>query len=92
MTLLERVGYTKQVWMMAMPNVVAPSDEFLIKLCGCYTEPEIEHAVIRTSKKFHGQTLEPIVLHRYCAGVLRNERKRIEQVSVQTATLQEEQQ
>lgn len=78
MTLLERVGYAKQVWTMAMPNVAAPSDEFLIKLCGCYAGPEIEHAVVRTAKKFHGQTLEPIVLHRYCAGVMRNERLRRE--------------
>ena len=76
MSLLERLPYIRQLWAMALPGVEQPSDEFLVKWSFDYTDKELEYAIIRTSKKFHHQTVEPAVLHRYCAGVLRNEKEK----------------
>jgi hypothetical protein len=76
MTLLDRVPYIRQLWTALLPSVQQPSDEFAVKWAFDFSDREIEYALVRASKKFHHQTLEPIVVHKYVSGVLQNEHEK----------------
>jgi hypothetical protein len=76
MTLLDRVPYVRQLWTMLLPHVPQPADEFLVKWVFDYSDKEVEYGIVRASKKFRQQTLEPIVVHKYVSGVLKNEREK----------------
>jgi hypothetical protein len=74
-TLFERIAYAKQVWETFLSAVPAPDQKTLAYWSADYSTTEIDFAVSRTGKKFHGNPrMGTDELHGYCSGVLRNER------------------
>ena len=75
MSIIEKVTQLQQVWALFLKNTPSPADDVLAQWATEYSSDELEYAVSRTSKKIYNQPMEPHVAHRYCAGILRNERK-----------------
>lgn len=74
MSILEKVEQLRQVWTLFLKNIPSPADDVLAQWASDYSAEELEYAVSRTSKKIHNQPMEPSAAHRYCAGILKNER------------------
>lgn len=84
MTLFEKIDYAKQVWETFL-SVPAPDQKTLAYWSADYSTTEIDFAVSRTAKKFHGNPrMDAPELHRYCFGVLRNERTAPQRKTAQT--------
>jgi hypothetical protein len=75
-TLFERIAYAKQLWETFLSPVSVPDQKTLAYWSADYSTTEIDFAVSRTAKKFHtNPRMEAPELHRYCSGILRNERR-----------------
>jgi hypothetical protein len=73
MSILDKVEQLKQVWALFL-KITAPENDVLAQWASVYSSDELEYAIMRTSKKTHHQPMEPDIAHRYCSGVLKNER------------------
>jgi hypothetical protein len=75
MTIFERVAHAKQVWELMLPSKSAPDTPTLARWIAEYSDEEMAFAIGRTSKKSHHcPEKDAPELHRYCAGILKNER------------------
>lgn len=74
MSILDKVDQLRRVWTLFLKNTPSPADDVLAKWASDYSGDELEYAVMRTSKKIHNQPMDAASSHRYCAGVLKNER------------------
>ena len=78
MQTLERAKAAAELWNAVVPFCPAPQMRQFILWTSRFTEPQIERAFFRASRKFapvKGPCPDPEIVHRYATGIMLNEAK-----------------
>lgn len=75
MTTLERIISTRKLWTVTVDGVEPPSNDKLQFWCQRYSDAEIEHALLRATRKVSKGDVLSVTseVERYMSGVLRHE-------------------
>lgn len=73
MNLLDRIDQIKKLWAVMLPHIPAPDPAWLGRWCAA-PDRIIEHAIVRTSKKFPATAApDAATAWRYTSGIIWNE-------------------
>jgi hypothetical protein len=90
MNLMAKIEQTKKLWATMLPHVPAPDPAWIGRWCES-GERTIEHAIVRTSKKFSPEKIsagfKPEAAWRYTSGVVMNEGRQVNRRNMDSTEL-----
>lgn len=72
MTLIQRSNDARTLWNAIVSDTPAPDDRQFIVWTRRFSDSQIEEAFFKVGRKFAGQKIESVIVHKYATGLLLN--------------------